>query len=56
MDKTIPSEVWFVLVVTTLRILEFAPNDGVLQPTTIHGDDTNGANWMNWPVILGGHR
>jgi hypothetical protein len=54
MDTTIPSEVWFVLVLTTFRILEFALTNGVLQPTTNQDDDTNSANWMSWPIVLGG--
>jgi hypothetical protein len=56
MDKTVPSEVWFVMVLTTFRILDFARGTGDLMPTMIHGDDTSGVNWMIWLLVLAGHR
>jgi hypothetical protein len=55
MNTDVPDNVTFVIVWSTIRMLEFPSHDESLMPKLIHGDDTNGANWMNWPVIIGGH-
>lgn len=42
---------WFTLVITTHRLLQFIESCPI-----IHGDDTHGVTYMNFPVIMGGYR
>jgi hypothetical protein len=55
MDNSNPADVTFSVVMTTQRLLLFAPGAEGIRPTQINGDDTHGTNWMGWPVMIGGH-
>lgn len=41
------------MVLTTKRLVQFAPEDGVYVEM-IHNDDTAGTNWHGFPVMLSG--